>query len=396
MHEPIRSRRCSPRARSRSSARASGRTRLATTWCACCSAAVSAASVHAINPNYARSRPTHACPVSRDLPAPPDLAVLSVRNERLEETLAEAIAVGARSAVIFASGFLADDRTPPLAARLAAMARAAAMPICGGNCMGFYNDLDSVWICGFPSPRAAAARLDRVHRAFRQRVRRARAQRSAACASRWPISPGQELDDHRRRLHRLRARAAGGQRHRPLSRDRARACRLSRLRSGKAADARRSGRGAEAGTHGGRRRRGAHAHRRDGRQRSRLRGAVRPLRRHPRRDARRARLHAAAVRHRPPRRRRIARLHPRLGRRVRDVHRPRAARRRRLRPDRGRRRSKRSPRASTRASNPTIRSMRGEPAPISRPSSRTASGHCSPTTTRRWACSPPTSATATT
>src|SRR6185295_5257848 len=109
--------------------------------------------VHAINPNYQMIE-TYPC-VARleDLPAPPDLAVLSVRNERLEETLAEAIAVGARSAVIFASGFLADDGTPPLGSRLAAMARAAAMPICGGNCMGFYNDLDAVWICGFPSPR---------------------------------------------------------------------------------------------------------------------------------------------------------------------------------------------------------------------------------------------------
>ena len=144
--------------------------------------------VHAINPNYARSQPYPCVPSFADLPAPPDLAVLSVRNERLEETLAEAIAVGARAAVIFASGFLADDRTPPLSSRLAAMARAAGMPICGGNCMGFYNDLDGVWICGFPSPRAAAARLDRVHRAFGQRVRRARAQRSAlalrACRSR--------------------------------------------------------------------------------------------------------------------------------------------------------------------------------------------------------------------
>jgi acyl-CoA synthetase (NDP forming) len=79
--------------------------------------------------------------------------VLSVRNERLESALAEAIAVGARSAVIFASGHLADDRDPPLPQRLAAMARAARLPICGGNCMGFYNELDHVWICGFPSPR---------------------------------------------------------------------------------------------------------------------------------------------------------------------------------------------------------------------------------------------------
>ena len=109
--------------------------------------------VHAINPNHAMIE-AYPCVASlANLPAPPDLAVLSVRNERLEETLGEAIAAGARSAVIFASGFLTGDGTPPLAARLAAMARAAGMPICGGNCMGFYNDLDGVWICGFPSPR---------------------------------------------------------------------------------------------------------------------------------------------------------------------------------------------------------------------------------------------------
>ena len=108
---------------------------------------------HAINPNY-RTIESYPCvPSLAELPSPPDLAVLSVRNDRLEATLAEAIAVGARSAVIFASGFLADDRDPPLTQRLAAMARAARMPICGGNCMGFYNDLDHVWICGFPSPR---------------------------------------------------------------------------------------------------------------------------------------------------------------------------------------------------------------------------------------------------
>ncbi len=109
--------------------------------------------VHAINPNH-DTIDDYPCVASlEDLPAPPDLAVLSVRNERLEETLAQAIAVGARSAVIFASGYLAADRTPPLATRLASMARDAKMPICGGNCIGFYNDLDGVWICGFPAPR---------------------------------------------------------------------------------------------------------------------------------------------------------------------------------------------------------------------------------------------------
>ena len=109
--------------------------------------------VHAINPNYRTIESCPCVPSLADLASPPDLAVLSVRNERLEATFAEAIAVGARSAVIFASGYLADDRDPPLTQRLVGMARAARMPICGGNCMGFYNDLDHVWICGFPSPR---------------------------------------------------------------------------------------------------------------------------------------------------------------------------------------------------------------------------------------------------
>ena len=109
--------------------------------------------MHAINPSYDAIEGYPCVASLADLPAPPDLAVLSVRNERLEETLAEAIAIGARAAVIFASGFLADDRTPPLASGSPRWRARPAMPICGGNCMGFYNDLDGVWICGFPSPR---------------------------------------------------------------------------------------------------------------------------------------------------------------------------------------------------------------------------------------------------
>jgi len=112
-----------------------------------------AGTVWAVNPNYPEIEGFACFPSLADLPAPPDLAVLSVKNERLEATMAEAVAAGARAAVIFASGYLAADSDPPLAARLAALARAASMPVCGGNCMGFYNDLDHVWICGFPSPR---------------------------------------------------------------------------------------------------------------------------------------------------------------------------------------------------------------------------------------------------
>jgi acetate---CoA ligase (ADP-forming) len=109
--------------------------------------------VHAVNPNAGEIEGYPCVASLADLPAPPDLAVLSVRNERLEETLSAAIAAGAHSAVVFASGLLPQDGDPPLAWRLARMARKAGIAVCGPNCMGFYNELDRVWVCGFPSPR---------------------------------------------------------------------------------------------------------------------------------------------------------------------------------------------------------------------------------------------------
>jgi acetate---CoA ligase (ADP-forming) len=112
-----------------------------------------AGTVHAVNPNYREIEGYPCVPSLADLPQAPDLVVLSVRNERLEETMRTATARGAKAAVLFASAFLDNDSAPPLAVRLATMARVAAMPVCGANCMGFYNDLDKVWICGFPSPR---------------------------------------------------------------------------------------------------------------------------------------------------------------------------------------------------------------------------------------------------
>ena len=110
--------------------------------------------MHAVNPRYEEIEGYPCVGSLTALASPPDLVVLGVKNEALEETLAEAIATKARAALIFASAFLAEDSDPPLSARLASMARAAGIPVCGGNCMGYYNELDHVWICGFPSPRA--------------------------------------------------------------------------------------------------------------------------------------------------------------------------------------------------------------------------------------------------
>ena len=96
--------------------------------------------VHLVNPRYEEIEGLACYPTMGDIPGAVDLAVLCVANERLEAVLGEAIAAGAGAAAIFASGFLDEDNNGPvLTERLAAMAREAAMPICGGNSMGFYN-----------------------------------------------------------------------------------------------------------------------------------------------------------------------------------------------------------------------------------------------------------------
>jgi acetate---CoA ligase (ADP-forming) len=111
--------------------------------------------VHLVNPRYREvaGRPCH--PSLADLPGPVDLAVLAVPNAALEAQLGAAAAAGIPAAVIFAS--CVDDpppppETPPLAERLAAIARGAGMAVCGGNGMGFFNLQQRLRVCGYPEP----------------------------------------------------------------------------------------------------------------------------------------------------------------------------------------------------------------------------------------------------
>jgi len=107
--------------------------------------------VVAVNPNYPEIEGTPCFPSLSSLPAPVDHAVLCLPNAGLEAALDEAIAHGARAATIFATCHLDDDSDPPLAARLAARARAAGVAMCGGSSMGFYNLWEGLRVAGFPS-----------------------------------------------------------------------------------------------------------------------------------------------------------------------------------------------------------------------------------------------------
>jgi acyl-CoA synthetase (NDP forming) len=82
-----------------------------------------------------------------DIPETPDCVVLAVNDARVEQALTAAAAAGVRGAVIFGRCYEAEPATPPLHARLAAIAREAGMAVCGGNCMGLLNRVDDVHLC---------------------------------------------------------------------------------------------------------------------------------------------------------------------------------------------------------------------------------------------------------
>jgi len=105
----------------------------------------------AINPKYPEVEGYPCLPSIAAIGRPVDLAILSLPNAGLEQGLSDAIAAGARAAVIFAAAQVPDD--PGLIGRLTAIAREARLPLCGVNCMGFYNDEAAVWTCPFPSGR---------------------------------------------------------------------------------------------------------------------------------------------------------------------------------------------------------------------------------------------------
>jgi acyl-CoA synthetase (NDP forming) len=109
--------------------------------------------VHPVNPRYEELF-GHRCFTSiADVPEPVDLAVISLANALLEETLTACADAGVGSAVIFASGFEEPRQdVPPLTERLAAIARDAGMAICGGNCMGFVNVERGLRATGWEEP----------------------------------------------------------------------------------------------------------------------------------------------------------------------------------------------------------------------------------------------------
>ena len=92
-----------------------------------------------VNPKYDSVEGQATLPSLREMPYPPDLAVMSVSSRRMEALMREAIEAGVRAAVVFDFCRYEGDREPVLLQRLKDMAREADFPVCGGNGMGYYN-----------------------------------------------------------------------------------------------------------------------------------------------------------------------------------------------------------------------------------------------------------------
>jgi acyl-CoA synthetase (NDP forming) len=109
--------------------------------------------VHLINPRYDEIDGRPCLPSLADVEGPVDVVLLGVGDAALEEQMWLAAGRGDRSAVIFGNAY-----EPPvlgvasLRKRLAAIAEAASMQVCGAGCMGFVNVVHGVRAIGYVEP----------------------------------------------------------------------------------------------------------------------------------------------------------------------------------------------------------------------------------------------------
>lgn len=96
--------------------------------------------IYPVNPKYETVLDLTCYPSLTDLPQAPDVVVFSIRSPLIPEQVRLAVTRGARSAVIYDSGFaeLGEDGARRQA-EIAGICREASMPVCGPNCMGILN-----------------------------------------------------------------------------------------------------------------------------------------------------------------------------------------------------------------------------------------------------------------
>jgi len=98
-----------------------------------------------VNPKYQRIGELACYPDVASLPEAPDLAVVAVPARAVAASLRELGRRGAKSAIVFSSGFSEmGDAGRVLEEEAVAVARAAGLRLCGPNCLGLINSFDKV------------------------------------------------------------------------------------------------------------------------------------------------------------------------------------------------------------------------------------------------------------
>ena len=98
-----------------------------------------------VNPKYQRIGELACYPDVASLPEAPDLAVVAVPARSVAASLRELGRRGAKSAIVFSSGFSEmGDAGRVLEEEAVAVARAAGLRLCGPNCLGLINSFDKV------------------------------------------------------------------------------------------------------------------------------------------------------------------------------------------------------------------------------------------------------------
>jgi acyl-CoA synthetase (NDP forming) len=145
----------------------------------------SSARMHLVNPRYDRIGDLPCAPSLADLDEPVDLVLLGVPDGALIGQLEAAADAGVPSAVLFGSAHGLRDK-------VAAIATAADMAVCGAGCMGFVNNVNGVRALGYlepdPLPSGGVSLVTHSGSAFSALLRSRR-----GFGYRLAVSSGQEL-----------------------------------------------------------------------------------------------------------------------------------------------------------------------------------------------------------
>ncbi len=105
-----------------------------------------------INPRGGTILGQEALTSLKDLSHAPDLVILGVGSSNLEGALLDALAAGAKSAVIFDSCHGETASGTPILTRLRQIAHEADLPVCGGSGMGLINTQTGLVAGFYPAP----------------------------------------------------------------------------------------------------------------------------------------------------------------------------------------------------------------------------------------------------